>query len=246
MREHGQRAPVIGPPADIVVEARRGFDVVVEHLGAGGEHHLERLAGAHEIRDKNLDLATGNTLVNGADHQGKQSSATVGAVVTIDACNHGVAEFERGDGLGHAAWLVEIHLQRRAFLHRAKAAPPCADVPQDHERRRAAAPALTDVGARGALANRVQSQVADQTFQLAVVFTRRGRGADPFRTRARRTRMGPGVGGRQRLRPSRLDSNEFRHGPPQCNDRRKSRAITHSPAHTPECWPVSHCRCSRP
>ena len=79
-------------------------------------------------------------------------SSRLTLVITAKLQPHG------GHGFGYAARLVVIDRQRSAFLHRAKAAAPGADVAQDHERGGAVVPALAHVGTGGAFANRVQPQ----------------------------------------------------------------------------------------
>ena len=50
----------------------------------------------------------------------------------------------------------------------AVAAGPCADVPEDHERRRAVMPALADVGTAGFFAHRAQVKLAHEALKVGV------------------------------------------------------------------------------
>src|SRR5207244_8172099 len=68
-----------------------------------------------------------------------------------------------------------------AGLHVAEPAAARAGVAEDHERRRAALPALADVGAGGLLADRVQALGADQRGDGSVALAARGRDLQPAR-----------------------------------------------------------------
>ena len=70
-----------------------------------------------------------------------------------------------------------------AFLHGAKAASPCADIPENHECCRLSIPAITHVRTRGAFANRVKLQVGDELFQFAIVLADGSGRTQPLRTR---------------------------------------------------------------
>jgi hypothetical protein len=142
---------------------------VVEDVGGGVEDEIERGVGALKIGDQNLDAALGEAVAKGADGEGEEFGAAIFAVVAIHAGEDGVAEAEGGGGFGDAAGLVVIDREGRAFLHGAEAAAAGADVAQNHESGGAAAPALADVGAGGALADGVEAQIAQERFQLAIV-----------------------------------------------------------------------------
>src|SRR5690349_19838010 len=92
----------------------------------------------------------------------KRRRAAVGQFVAVDAGDNGVAAAEATDGFADVARLFGVYRARLAFGDGAKAAVARADVAQDHEGRRAFAPALIDVRAARLLADRVQAQVANQ------------------------------------------------------------------------------------
>jgi hypothetical protein len=129
-------------------------------------------------------LQPGTRSRNGLDGESEQFRAAIFPVVAIHAGDDGVLQPHQRDGFGHAARLIVIDRQRRALLHRAEAAPPRADVAQDHERRGAMIPALADVRAGRALADRVQFQIRDQAFQLPVILAHQPTGS---RARAARS-----------------------------------------------------------
>src|SRR5439155_2618483 len=74
-------------------------------------------------------------------------------LVAVHAGDHRVADAELLDRERGAARLVKIELRGTSRLHGAEAARAGADVAEDHERRRLAAPALGDVGAHRVLAD---------------------------------------------------------------------------------------------
>src|SRR5713101_5451545 len=81
--------------------------------------------------------------------------------------------------------LADVELGRPSRGHRAEAACARADVAQDHERRRAPAPAVEDVGALRLFANGVQPLRLNETLELLVVLALDDARADPRRNRAR-------------------------------------------------------------
>ena len=83
--------------------------------------------------------------------------------------------------VGHPQRLQRVVPGRLAGLHVAEAAAAGADVAEDHEGRRAALPALADVGAVGLLADGVQVVAADLLLQPAVVRPARRRHLQPRR-----------------------------------------------------------------
>ena len=177
--QHVERALVARAQADLAVEARDGFGVVIEHIGRGVHHGVHGRVAALKIGHQHLDAAARNALADGADGQGEQFRAAIVAVVAIDAGDHGEAQTHGGDGFGDAARLVVIHRQRRAFLHGAEAAAARADVAQNHERGGAVVPAFAHVGAGGAFADGVQAEAVDQRFQIAIVLADGRGGAQP-------------------------------------------------------------------
>ena len=84
-----------------------------------------------------------------------------------------------GHCFGHPARLVIIHRERSALPNCAETAAPGADIAENHERRRAVVPALTDIRASGALADRMEPQAVHKRFQAAVVAAHRRGGAQP-------------------------------------------------------------------
>jgi hypothetical protein len=165
---------------------------VGEHIRIGVEHGVDVLGLALEVAGQDLERHVRAGRLDAADGLGPVRRAAVGQVVAVDAGDHRVLEAELGQGLGHAARLVRIRGQGTPGRHVAEAARAGADVAQDHDGQRAPAPALADVGAAGALADRVQPLLAHQPLHLEE--GRLGRQADldplgmppPARPRRRR------------------------------------------------------------
>ena len=66
--------------------------------------------------------------------------------------------------------LERVRLGRRLRgLHRAKLAPPCASVPQQHDGARTPVPALSDIGALRLLTHRVQVKLLQRGLELFVL-----------------------------------------------------------------------------
>ena len=92
----------------------------------------------------------------------------------------------------HPGRLERVVPRRLARLDVAEAAAAGARVAEDHERRRAALPALADVRARRLLADRVEVLGLDQPLELAVLRAAGRRHLEPRRlARAERLHVGP-------------------------------------------------------
>src|SRR5262249_33214254 len=145
------------------------------------QHGRQRFVRALKIRDEHLDAAARHALANGLNGESKKLGAAVLAVVAIDAGHDRISQSKSRGGLRHPARLVIIDFEWLALLDGAEPTAARADVPQDHEGGRPPIPALTDVRAGGALADRVQAQPAHQILQLAIILTYRRRGLEPRR-----------------------------------------------------------------
>ena len=88
--------------------------------------------------------------------------AAVGQFVAGDAGDDAVPQAHLRDGLGDARGLAEVELGRPAGLDRAEVAGARADVAEDHHGGGAARPALAEVRALRALADRVELVVVHQ------------------------------------------------------------------------------------
>src|SRR5213078_1681729 len=97
------------------------------------------------------------------------------------ARDHRVAQAHPGDGAGDAQRLQRVVPGRLAGLDVAEPAAPRARVAEDHERGRAALPAVADVRAGGLLADRVEVLGVDLPAQLAIARAAGQRHLEPRR-----------------------------------------------------------------
>ena len=174
---------VVRTGARFLVQARRGFQVVVHHIGRRGLQDVQRaVVAAPEIGHQHLDLGAGRQLAHLADALRKVAGATVAQVVAVHAGDDHVFQLQLGNRLGQVDRLVRIQRVWPAMAHVAKRATAGALVAHDHEGGRAFAEALADVGATGFFADR--HQLVGPQHILDLVKTRGGRAgldADPLR-----------------------------------------------------------------
>jgi hypothetical protein len=134
-----------------------------------------------EVGGEDLDLARRRLAADLPDGRGPDARALVGQVVAVDARHDGVAQPHLRDRAGDAGGLERVVPRRLAGLHVAEAAAARARVAEDHERRRAALPAVADVRAGGLLADRVEVLLLDAALQLEVALAARCGDLEPRR-----------------------------------------------------------------
>ena len=152
------------------VQPPHGLDVVVEHVGALGEHDLERLfLVAEEVRRQYLDGRLGHLVLQCTNGRGVVTGALVEEIVAVDRRDDHVGQPHLRRGLGEAQRLERVgRCVRPAGMDVAVAAGSRARVAEDLEGGRAATPALRDVRAARFLADRVQALSVDQLPHLEV------------------------------------------------------------------------------
>ena len=146
--------------ADRLLEPPDSLQIVVEDVRARIHDDLKRRVITVEIRDQDLDSHPGRGVTHLADRLREDARPTVGQVIAGDTRDHDVLQAERADRLGDASRFVVVEPGRPAGLHRAEPACPGAGVTEDHDRRGALVPALSDVRAVGLFADGVQRQPA--------------------------------------------------------------------------------------
>ena len=165
--------------ADLQVLGRHRFEVVVEHVGLGRDHDLERAGLAQEVGRQDLDGGLRRAGADGVDHVGEMLRAAISEVVAVDRGDDHVLETELLHRLGDAFGLVRIERLRQAGLHVAEGAGAGAGVAHDHEGGVLLLPALADIGAARLLADRHELVLAHDPVGLGP-FGRAGRlDADP-------------------------------------------------------------------
>ena len=108
--EQAEGLEVAGAGSDGGIEAGDCLQVVVEHVGAGGDHDLRRAGLAEEVGGQDFDRRVGRGLAEGDNGRGDVLGAAVGEVIAVDAGDDDVAEAEFGYGVLQRGW---VH-QRRA------------------------------------------------------------------------------------------------------------------------------------
>ncbi len=180
--EQVQAELVVGARACFLVEARRGLEVVVHHVGRRGLEDLQRtVVAAAEVGHQDLDLRLGRERADVLDALHEVAAAAVAQVVAVHAGDHHVLQLERGDGAREVQRFVLVQRVRPAVAHVAERAAARALVAHDHERGRALAEAFADVGAGGLLAHRVQLVLAQDLLDfIEARGGRAGLDADPL------------------------------------------------------------------
>jgi hypothetical protein len=94
------------------------------------------------------------------------AGTAVAQVVAVDAGDHHIAQFERGNRLGQVVRLAGIERVGPAVADVAKRAAAGAFVTHDHEGGRALAKTFADIGAAGLFADRDQLVLAQDVLDL--------------------------------------------------------------------------------
>jgi hypothetical protein len=185
-----KRALVDGTFADLAIEARNGFGVVIQNVRLDGQNLAKSVPVAAKIGDEHFYFAAGNAIANFLDGAGEDGCATIGLVVTIDAGDHGVTQAHLSHRLGDAERFILVRrADRFAGRDGAKAASAGADVAEDHEGSGAMFPTFTHVGAACGFTNGVEIEGAHDALEVLIAFA-----AEEFDAEPVRARMSPGRG----------------------------------------------------
>jgi hypothetical protein len=105
--EQVQAELVVAAGARFFIKARRGFEVVVHHVGRRGLQDFERaVVAAAEVGHQDFDLRHRREFADVLDAVDEMPAAAVAQVVAVDAGDHHVLQLQRGDGLGQVQRLV--------------------------------------------------------------------------------------------------------------------------------------------
>ena len=158
-----QRPVVVRARARGLVQARHGFEVVVEHirrlLRSDFQCHVHTPA---VVRHQGFQLHAWRQRADFADAVGKVLGTTVTQVVAVYRSDHHVLQAQVSDGDRQVFRLVQVQRLRPAVAYVAERATTGADVTHDHEGGGAAREALTQVRAGSFLAHAVQLVLAQQ------------------------------------------------------------------------------------
>ena len=166
--EQLQRPRVPSPRSRHLVQPRNGFGVVIEHVGPGIEHRVERLLVALKIRNQDFDPAFRQARPCFADRSREDRRAAVREIIAIDGGDDDVVQVEDLNRVRYPGGFAGIDRAGAAVRHRAIRARARADVAQDHERRGAMVPAFADVRAARVLADGVQVEAPHQALQAQI------------------------------------------------------------------------------
>ncbi len=165
--QQAQRKLVVAARACLLVQARRGFQVVVEHVGRGGLQNGQGFfVAATEVGHQHLNLGAGGVGADLRDAIGKVLGAAVAQVVAVHAGDDHVFELHARHGLRQLERLARVQWVGAAVAHVAKGAAARALVAHDHEGGGAVAEAFADVGAAGFLAHGGELGLAQDVFDL--------------------------------------------------------------------------------
>src|SRR5688500_2719515 len=149
---------IVASRARLAVQARYGFQVVVQDVGRRRGQDFQRdVQAAPEVGDQDLEPRARRSLAYLRDAVDEMPRAGILEVVAVHAGDDDIGQIEPGYRLGQVARLLGVGGERPAVRHVAERAAPGADVAEDHEGRRALAEALGDVRTRSFLAHRVQA-----------------------------------------------------------------------------------------
>ena len=130
------------------IQARHGLEVVIQHVGWRGRENLERDGEpAAEVGHQHFDPRARRARAHGIDAGGEVCGTAIAQIVAIDAGDHDMVQREQRDRVREMRGFVGIGGLGPSVRDVAEWAASRAQVAQDHERRRAAAEALADIGA---------------------------------------------------------------------------------------------------
>ena len=173
-----ERMLIVGARSGLPIQARNGFQVVIENIRRADVHQFQRdLHTAAEIRDQDFDPDARAFFADRADAVNETFGAAVAQIVAIHRGDDHVAQFHVMDGLRQVLRFLPVQRRRPAVTDIAKWAAPCAYIAHDHECRRPVAKAFGEIGATGFLAHGVQVLVAQHGLDFCDRI--RGRRLDP-------------------------------------------------------------------
>ena len=164
--EHGEAAGIPGRWSDGPLQARHGLDVVVEDVGLGCEHHVERARITTTIGDQHLHRRGGFrrriaaiVAAKAAAPPSARSSRATAVTTTCASPMRATASATRSGSStsGGFGRRVSTRQKPHARVHA---------LAVDHERRGAVGPALRQVRTASLLAHRREAEIAHRAPQL--------------------------------------------------------------------------------
>ena len=133
--------------ANRIEQPRHGFQIVVEHVGPGLGHDVERAVLAQKIGRQDLDGGVGRAVPNAGDHAREMPRPAIVEIVPVHGRDHHVPQPEPRHGFRDPLRLMrveQIGLSRGDIAERAGAG---ADAAQNHHGGMTLRPAFADIGA---------------------------------------------------------------------------------------------------
>src|SRR4029078_13047740 len=92
-----QGMSLVGAGSDAPVESGHGLDIVVEHVGLGLDHKLDRALLAQKVRRQHLDCRLLRCRSDCPDSRRKMRGTSVREIVSVDTSLYAMGEAELGD-----------------------------------------------------------------------------------------------------------------------------------------------------
>jgi hypothetical protein len=178
--EEVERELILRAGADERGEALDGFQVVVEHIGAGIEDPLEGIVLAIKIGDEDFDDDFWIESTNGFDGFPKVVRTAIRHIIAGYGGDDDMLESESLNALSHALRFILLKRKGLGCIDGAKAASTGAAVPRDHKSGCATAPAFPAIWALSAFADGVEAQVGNQILRGEKNRIRRQSNFDPI------------------------------------------------------------------
>ena len=192
--EQFERTLVHGTLADLAIQARNGFHVVIQDVGLGGHYRFESVPIAAKIGNQDFDFASGDARANFRDGAREDGGATVGLIVAIHGSDDSVTQAHSCDSFSDALRLVfGGRAERFAAGYCAESAGSRADISQNHEGCGAMLPTFAHVGAARAFADGVEIERAHGALQFLIFRSAKEANAQPGRAWVRHGRRS-GIG----------------------------------------------------
>ena len=105
---------IAGTRPDRQIKARHRFEIVVEHVGPGIDHHLHRPRLPQEVRGENLDRGFRRAPPDRGDDGGEVTCPAIVEIVPVDRGDHRMAQPHPRHRIGHQRRLVGVDRSRQA------------------------------------------------------------------------------------------------------------------------------------
>jgi hypothetical protein len=163
-----KRLEIAGTGAHGRIEARHGFQIVVEDIGLGFHHCLDRAFLAKKVRCQYLDRGVRCGFTQAANAFHELRCAAVIKIVTINGRNDNVFQLQFRHGGSEVLRLHRIDDIGLAGLDVAEGTGAGAGIAQDHHRGMTLGPAFSDIGACRFFAHGIELKPAHQLARRVV------------------------------------------------------------------------------